>query len=259
MQPPVALPDTALLEVCVDSVASARAALAGGADRLELCSALIIGGLTPSTALFDLVRAEAEASGKPGTPINCLIRPRFGDFLYTDAEIEQQRREIAALREHGADGFVIGCLTADGALDETKTGILAETARGCRRTLHRAFDVAKDADATLAAAARLGFDTVLTSGQAASAWQGRALLAQLAQNPYGIAILAGGGVNAEVITKLRAQCPITQFHLSGKTEQNSGMVYRRPGVPMGLPGLDEFTVWQTEEAAVRAAAQALHG
>ena len=100
-----------ILEVCVDSYASAMAAIAGGADRLELCSALSIGGLTPSAALLRQIRRVSDI------PIRCLMRPRGGDFLYTKEEVEQMAMEMEVLRDEGADGFVIGCLTADGELD----------------------------------------------------------------------------------------------------------------------------------------------
>ena len=100
-----------LLEICIDSLASARAAIAGGADRLELCSALLAGGLTPYTALLQQIRAESSI------PIRCLMRPRAGDFLYTKEELELMRQQILELKDAGANGFVIGCLTAEGDLD----------------------------------------------------------------------------------------------------------------------------------------------
>ena len=99
-----------ILEICVDSLASARAAIAGGADRLELCSALIAGGLTPYEALLRQIRQESDI------PVRCLMRPRPGDFLYSPEEVEQMRQQILTLKEAGADGFVIGCLTAEGDL-----------------------------------------------------------------------------------------------------------------------------------------------
>ena len=104
---------TPLLEVCVDSLASARAAIAGGADRLELCSALAVGGLSPYAELLRQIRAEA-----PSIPVRCLMRPRPGDFLYEPEEIELLCAQMPALRRAGADGFVIGALTPDGELDQ---------------------------------------------------------------------------------------------------------------------------------------------
>ena len=109
----------------------------------------------------------------------------------------------------------------------------------------------------LVKAAQLGLDTVLTSGQAADCWTGRSYLGALLEEGQPLSIMAGGGVQADVIRRLRAQYPLDTFHMSGKITQPSGMTFRREGVPMGLPGLDEFTIWQTSEAQVRAAAAAL--
>ena len=124
-----------VLEICVDSLASARAAIAGGADRLELCSALLAGGLTPYEALLRQIRAESDI------PIRCLMRPRPGDFLYTPEELELMRRQIFSLKKAGADGFVIGCLTANGDLDTDAMNPLIEACGGSGITLHRCIDV----------------------------------------------------------------------------------------------------------------------
>lgn len=245
-----------LLEVCVDSLASARAAVAGGADRLELCSALSVGGLTPYAALLARIRAESSI------PVRCLMRPRPGDFLYTPEEIDLMCAQIPVLRRAGADGFVVGVLTADGALDKEATRRLIDAAGpGAGLTLHRAIDVSRDPLETYRAAAALGIDTVLTSGAAASCREGRAVLASLLaerDRTEGPEVLIGAGVNADVIRDLCRVLPRPRaFHMSGKTERESGMVFRREGVPMGLPGLDEWHIQQTSASAVRAARQAL--
>ncbi len=244
-----------ILEVCVDSVASARAARAGGGTRLELCGNLIIGGTTPSFALFEAVKEAVDL------PVNVLIRPRFGDFLYTDDEYEIMRKEVAWFASHGANAVVIGCLNADGTLNETQMAGLIEAAKGIHVTLHRAFDVSCDPKDTLEAAISLGVDTILTSGQKASAWEGRELLAKLMDRAADRAqILIGAGVNAKTIRDIRAACPnANAFHLSGKTVLDSGMVHRNQEVNMGMPGISEFQIWQTEEAAIRAAKEALCG
>ena len=127
-----------LLEVCVDSLASARAAIAGGADRLELCSALLAGGLTPSPELLRQIRRESSI------PVRCLMRPRAGDFLYSQDEIDLLCAQINSLRQAGADGFVIGCLTAEGDLDRCAMQQLVNACGDCGLTLHRAIDVARD-------------------------------------------------------------------------------------------------------------------
>ena len=245
-----------LLEVCVDSYASAMAAIAGGADRLELCSALAVGGLTPSPALLEQIR------GQSHIPIRCLMRPRAGDFLYSREEIRQMAREIQLLRGAGADGFVIGCLTPQGLLDGDAMAPLLEAAQGCGLTLHRCIDVSADPIQTYRAAATMGIDTVLTSGAAGNCLAGKDTIAQLItcrDAEGGPEVLIGAGVNAKVIAQLRMSIPGARaFHMSGKTEIESGMVFRREGVPMGLPGLDEWHIQQTSQEAIQAAHDALY-
>ena len=244
-----------ILEICVDSLASARAAVSAGADRLELCSALAVGGLTPYTALLRQIRAESQI------PVRCLMRPRAGDFLYTPEEVEQMRMQILELKKEGADGFVTGCLTPDGYLDKGALAPLSEACGDCGITLHRCIDVSADPEQTYRDAMDLGIDTVLTSGGASSCRGGkdslRALI-ELRDTLQGPEVLIGAGVNASVIAEFRRDIPGSRaFHMSGKTELESGMVFRREGVPMGLPGLDEWHIQQTDPAAVHAARIAL--
>lgn len=147
-----------LLEVCVDSLASARAAQAGGADRLEFCSALAVGGLSPYPELLRQIKAECSL------PVRCLMRPRAGDFLYTKDEIDLLCAQIHTLRDTGADGFVIGALTPDGVLDKPAMAQLLDACGDKPVTLHRCIDVSCDLVETYRDAATLGIDTVLTSG-----------------------------------------------------------------------------------------------
>ena len=168
---------TRILEVCVDSYTSAMAAIAGGADRLELCSALSIGGLPPSAALLRQIRRVSDI------PIRCLMRPRGGDFLYTKEEVEQMAMEMEVLRDGGADGFVIGCLTADGELDGNAMEPLLKTASGLGLTLHRCIDVSRNLEDTYRKAAILGFDTVLTSGGAGKCLDGMETICLLYTSP----------------------------------------------------------------------------
>ena len=244
-----------ILEVCVDSYASAMAAIAGGADRLELCSALAVGGLTPSASLLQQIRQISSI------PVRCLMRPRGGDFLYTPEEIRQMAMEMDALRCAGADGFVIGCLTPDGDLDSIAMKPLLEAATGLGLTLHRCIDVSRDPEQTYRDAAILGFDTVLTSGAAGNCLAGQETISRLLhvkEEISGPEVLIGAGVKASVIQHFRETLPQAQaFHMSGKTEIESGMRFRRTGVPMGLPGLDEWHIPQTSEDAVREAKQVL--
>jgi len=246
---------TKLLEICVDSLASARAAIAGGADRLELCSALLAGGLTPYEELLRQIRTESDI------PIRCLMRPRAGDFLYTPEEIDLMAQQIRSLKAAGADGFVIGCLTPEGELDAAAMKPLLEACAGSGITLHRCIDVSRDPAETYRAAAAMGIDTVLTSGAAASCKLGHDTIAgliALRDELDGPEILIGAGVNAAVIRQFRQTIPGARaFHASCKTEIESAMAFRRDGVPMGLPGLDEWHIQQTNEASVRAAKAAL--
>ena len=244
-----------MLEICVDSLTSARAAIAGGADRIELCSALLAGGLTPYTALLRQIRQESEI------PVRCLMRPRAGDFLYTAEELEMMRQQILELKAAGSSGFVIGCLTPEGDLDAEAMKPLIEAADGMGLTLHRCIDVSRDPLATYGQAKELGIDTVLTSGAAPSCLQGQDMLRQLLQlrdEIGGPEVLIGAGVTAEVIRQFRQSLPQARsFHMSGKTELESAMRFRREGVPMGLPGLDEWHIQQTDTKRVRAAKDAL--
>ena len=250
------------LEVCVDSTASALAAKRGGAHRLELCADLIVGGTTPSLALLRQVKAAT------GLPVRALLRPRFGDFCYDSYELAQMEQCAAELVAAGADGIVTGALTPDGALDvDALRPVYAAATRAAQAagrpvalTLHRAFDVCRDPFAALDAAKQLGLATILTSGQAASAPAGAQLLrALVAAAGQQIEILAGAGVNADNIPQLAAGTGVHAFHLSGKKVLDSRMTFRREGVPMGLPGISEFALWQTDEESIRAARTALDG
>ena len=240
-----------ILEVCVDSYASAMAAIAGGADRLELCSALAVGGLTPSPALLRQIR---EVSNMP---VRCLMRTRGGDFLYTPEEIRQMAMEISMLKEAGADGFVIGCLDADGDLDPVAMKPLLKAANGMGLTLHRCIDVSRDPCETYRAAAAMGIDTILTSGGAGNCLKGMETIRQLIalrEEGNGPEVLIGAGVKASVIAEfLDKVSGARAFHMSGKTEVESGMRFKREGVPMGLPGLDEWHIPVTSQEAVAAA------
>ena len=244
-----------LLEICVDSLASARAAISGGADRLELCSALSIGGLTPYSALLSQIRGESNIT------IRCLMRPRAGDFLYTPEEIQKMANQIRTLRSLGADGFVIGCLTPEGMLDKEAMKPLIEAADGAGLTLHRCIDVSADLCQTYLDARDLGIDTILTSGGASSCSQGAEMIGKLLSlrdTLTGPEILVGAGVKASVITAFRSRFPgVRAFHMSGKADIESGMRFRREGVPMGIPGFDEWHIQQTDVNAVMAARAAL--
>lgn len=241
-----------ILEICVDSVESARAAVAGGASRLELCGNLIIGGTSPSPYLIEAVQ-------QLGIPVRVLLRPRFGDFLYTPSEEEILYKEVELCRSMGVDGVVIGALCPDGTLDRSFLSSLIQAAGSLGKTLHRAFDVCLDPAQGLETAIDLGFDTILTSGQAATALEGADTLAQLQQQAAGrITLLAGSGISPDNIPVIRERTGISAFHMSGKCTVESGMKFRRDGVPMGLPFASEYERFYTDEALVQAARAALN-
>ena len=245
-----------ILEICVDSLTSARNAIAGGADRLELCAALVAGGLTPYVELLEQIRSESDI------PVRCLMRPRPGDFLYEAEEIDMMAKQMPVLKAAGADGFVIGCLTKDGDLDEDAMKKLIDAADGAGLTLHRCIDVSRDPIETYRTAGKLGIDTVLTSGAASNCILGLPTIGQLLElrdEIGGPEVLIGAGVKAEVIRNIRAWYPFARaFHASCKADVESAMAFRRDGVPMGLPGLDEWHIPTTSREAVSAARSVLY-
>ncbi len=243
-----------ILECCVDSVESALAAKEGGADRLELCAALMIGGISPGLALFEQVRACCDL------PVRVLLRPRFGDFLYSEHEFQILKREVELFRKAGAEGVVIGCLMEDGSLHMEQMQELIAQAGDMKVTLHRAFDVCAAPVKAYEQARELGIDTILTSGQKRDCLSGMSLLQQLSvlQEEKGAPrIMAGAGMTPDVIRQFRAQTNITCYHLSAKTVVDSGMRYRKEDVPMGLPVMDEYSIFRTDSRIVAEAKKAL--
>ena len=238
------------LEVCVDSLESAMAAVNGGATRLELCANLVIGGTTPSIFLLREIRKHSNI------PINVIIRPRFGDFCYSPAELAIMVGEIECFGHERANGVVIGALTPDGDLDERALRAMIEAAGELPVTLHRAFDMCRDPIAALRAAKALGVATVLTSGGRNAALDGAPLLKEL--NALGLLdVMAGGGVDAEAIARLRPLTGLKSYHMSGKAVVDSPMRHRNPHVSMGLPSLSEYQLWRTDERRIRAARSVL--
>lgn len=234
-----------ILECCVDSVESAIEAEKGGANRIELCSALVIGGLSPSKALFEKVRANVKIK------IHVLLRPRFGDFCYTDFEHEIIKQEIRMFRELGADGVVIGTLKPDGTLNLEQMRELVDEAKGMSITLHRAFDMCADPFKTLEEVKALGIHTILTSGQKNSCIDGKELLGQLVESANGeVDILIGGGVDVSVIPELYKATGATSYHMSGKVTLDSKMKYRKEDVNMGVASMSEYQVWRTSAERV---------
>lgn len=240
-----------ILEVCVDSVESAANAKAGGADRIELCGDLIVGGVTPSVALFERIREKSDI------PIHVLLRPRFGDFLYSEEEMEILIKQAALFSKAGADNLVIGCLTPEGRLDAEAMKRIIDAAGGTPVNLHRAFDMCRDLDEALETAKELGIFSILTSGGYASAIEGMEVLNRLKKQAGTVDIMAGAGMNANTIRQMKEQTALTAFHMSGKRTLQSRMEYRNPRVNMGLPTLSEYEIIQTDAEQIRAARKAV--
>lgn len=242
-----------ILECCVDSVVSAIAAEKGGADRLELCANLIIGGTTPPLSLFHEIKKAVSI------PIHVLLRPRFGDFCYDNFEKEMLLYDIRQFEKEGADGIVIGALRPDGTLDLEFLTQMLTCSGNMHRTLHRAFDMCRDGFEALDDAAALGFHTILTSGLSNTALEGIEILKKLSSQAekLGITIMAGSGIKADTIRTLSSSTSIHAFHMSGKMELNSVMKYRNPNINMGLPGFSEYTVYQTNRKEIQKAKDVL--
>ena len=237
-----------ILEVCVDSVESAIAAVRGGAQRLELCANLVIGGTTPGVSQFKQIRKACDI------PINVLIRPRYGDFLYTDYEFQMIAEDAQMFRELGADGIVVGFLKPDGNLDTQRLKELKKKVGTGSMTLHRAFDVCRDPYRSLEEAIEAGADTILTSGQQNTCLEGRKLLGELIRKAEGkIDIMAGSGVNVSTMACLMDEIDARSFHMSGKEIVDSGMIYRKENVSMGIPGIGEYDIFRTQEEEIRGA------
>lgn len=241
-----------ILECCVDSVESAMEAEKGGANRIELCSALVIGGLSPSKALFEKVKENVSIK------IHVLLRPRFGDFCYTQFEHEIIKQEIRMFKELGADGVVIGTLNPDGSLNMEQMQELVEEANGMSITLHRAFDMCAEPFKTLEDVKQLGIHTILTSGQRNSCIDGKELIGELVEKADGkVDILIGGGVDVSVIPMLYESTKATSYHMSGKVTLDSGMEYRKEDVSMGVASMSEYQIWRTSAERVALVKQVL--
>ena len=236
-----------MVEVCANSVESCIAAQEGGADRVELCAGIPEGGTTPSYGEIKVARRVLTT-----TRLHVIIRPRGGDFLYSDLEVERMLEDIAVCRELGVDGVVFGCLNADGTIDVENNRRLIEQARGMSVTCHRAFDRAADPEKALEMLIDLGFDRILTSGQQPRAEQGLDLLARLNRQAAGrIILMAGSGVTEQNIRTIRAATGLNEFHFSARESFASKMRYVNPDLYMGAPGANEAALLYTTARRVK--------
>jgi copper homeostasis protein len=244
-----------LFEICVEGIDGVVAAQEGGGDRVELCASLLEGGITPS---FGTIRAALKLCY---LPIHVILRPRGGDFLYSDAEFATMLDDAAQLRKLNAAGIVIGCLTADGRIDEERMAALIEAAAPLRVTCHRAFDMTRDPEEALEALIRCGVHRVLTSGQQARAVDAIPLLRRLnRQAGDRIVVMACGALAPDNIAAVARETGGTEFHFTALKTVPSGMAYRNPGVGMGGTALDrEYASTVTDPALIRATIAAARG
>lgn len=206
-----------ITEVCANSLSSALNAEKGGASRIELCTNLESGGLTPSAGTILLTKEQLNI------PVFVLIRPRTGDFVYNETEFEIMKKNIQFCKAHGVDGVVVGCLTSDGDLDLEKNKKLLQLAKPMGATFHRAFDDCNDPFLALKQIIEMGFDRILTSGQAHSAAEGQQLIKKLVEQANRkISIMPGAGVNAQNIKRLVELTLVKEIHFSAKEKLPGG-------------------------------------
>ena len=237
--------DPILIEVCVDSVASAVAAERGGARRVELCSNLLEGGVTPSAGLIELVRARTSIG------LQLMVRPRGGDFCYTPEEFETMRRDIMAAKKLGADGVVVGILNADGDVDVERTRELVDLARPLSVTFHRAFDMSADLFRAVECICTTGADRLLTSGGEKTAPQAVEQIARLVEAARRrIAIMACGGINHHNAASIIEQTGVREIHVGLRSPVPSPMLHRNPELSMGTAAQCEYQRFEVLEKDV---------
>ncbi|MCF0159854.1 MAG: copper homeostasis protein CutC [Bacteroidaceae bacterium] len=236
------------LEICAGTWQSAVAAAEGGAQRIELCSALADGGLTPSVGLI-----RQAVTLKDCLNVHVLIRPRSGDFVYTEQETEIMADDIRTAVECGVDGVVIGALTPDGDVDVEVCRRLVEAARGVKNiTFHRAFDMCRNPESALEQVIALGCNRLLTSGLAPTAETGIPMLRRLVLQADGrLSVMPGCGVGTGNARRILDESGAREIHASARGLVPSVMRYRNESVNMGTPGQDEFSRWETDPQVVR--------
>ena len=240
------------IEVCIDSVDSALAAERGGAQRVELCSDLLEGGLTPGAGLIATVRR------KISLELFVMIRARGGDFCPGELEFEVMREEIIEARRLGADGVVLGLLSPDGTIDVDRTRTLVEVAAPLPVTFHRAIDMTPDPIAAIEDVIETGAVRILSSGGSPQSMQGAAMLARMVEVAgERIAIMVGSGVSPQNIAELACATGAREFHSSARHAQPSPMLYRKHGMAMGEVREREYQRSVVSEEQVRGLVAAL--
>jgi copper homeostasis protein len=233
------------MEVCANSVRSALAAQEGGAIRVELCDNLPEGGTTPGYATIALAKKMLSIKVYP------IIRPRGGDFLYSDLEFDLMKEDIRICKSLNCDGVVIGILKADGSVDKERCAALIAAAKPMPVTFHRAFDMSNDLEKALEDIIELGCERILTSGGESSALKGVSVLAKLIKQAQGrIIIMPGAGVSVSNITDIIKLTGAKEFHASARHAVKSEMQFRNPRLSMGRIA-DEFSYDLTDSETVK--------
>lgn len=242
------------IEICANSVESAVKAQEGGAYRVELCAGIPEGGTTPSFGEMRMARQLLQE-----TKLHVIIRPRGGDFLYTQLEQEIMLHDIKVARQLGADGVVFGCLTAEGNVDMPAMKKLMNAVGDMNVTFHRAFDMCRNPKEALEDIIKLGCTRILTSGLEANAVAGIPMLKELIEQADGrIIIMPGCGVKPSNIRQIADETGASEFHFSGRSSYESGMIYRNPKVSMGgTVKIEEYQKDVTDPEIVKAAVEEL--
>ncbi len=234
------------LEICLESVDSVLASDRGGAQRVELCANLLEGGTTPSAGTIRAARENAKIA------INVMIRPRGGDFLYTDAEFASMQHDIRMAKDLGADGIVLGLLRADGTVDVERTRQLVELAKPLPVTFHRAIDVSRDLLEALEDVISTGAACVLTSGGQPSVVDGAPMVARMIEAAKDrIIVMPGCGIRPDNVLSILETTGAHEVHVALAEETPSGMQFRKTEIPMGGVDGREYVRFVTSEDAVR--------
>lgn len=234
-------------EVVVYNIDSALRAQEGGADRIELCANPAEGGTTPSFGMIEQVRQNISLD------VYVMIRPRGGDFCYSNYEFHIMKRDLSQCQRLSVDGLVFGILTEDGRIDKRKCKELIAKARPLKVTCHRAFDMTRDPFEALEDCIEIGFDRILTSGQQPKAIEGVRLIAELVQKAEGrIAIMAGSGVNEDTVTEIVKTTAVNEIHFSATSFKDSIMQFRNTHIAaMGEEAGAEFKYRTVDPERVR--------
>jgi copper homeostasis protein len=237
-----------IIEIVVYNIESALKAQEGGADRIELCDNPGEGGTTPSFGTIEAVRQNVNMD------VYVMIRPRGGDFHYTNYEFHSMKRDISQCQKISVDGVVFGILNPDGTLDKKRCKELIDKAKPLKVTCHRAFDMTRDPFEALEDCIEVGFDRILTAGQQAQALKGADLIGELVKKANGrIAIMPGSGVNENTVREILKKSNATEIHFSATSSRESGMTFRNPQIAgMGSDEGSEFKVRTVDPERVRA-------